>query len=213
MLLWLVQFAPMQCQQCGAASCSTTNRKLWSLWCRHARTLVRFWLGCGSTSTTHYVLRPTFKELGQLEVARWHSLCALGARPERPSCVEGLPGDVFHLRRLRQCPCDDVMFLWGERRRHVKAPGQCTIGGKWSQSEGWQGLAKRHLKTGSIQMGFMAGGCQEMQSDWFQCSSLLWESEDKWGRMMLWHQRCTNSSSWQERGWWWVLAGAKRETV
>ena len=90
MLLWLVQLAPMQCQQCGAASCSTTNRKLWSLWCRHARTLVRFLLGCGSTSTTHYVLRPTFKELGQLEVARWHSLCALGTRPERPSCVEGL---------------------------------------------------------------------------------------------------------------------------
>jgi len=75
------------------------------------------------------------------------------------------PGDVFHLRRLRQCPCDDMMFLRGERRRHVKAPGQCTVGGKWSQSEGWKGLAKRHLKTGSIQMRFMAGDCQEMQSD------------------------------------------------
>ena len=99
------------------------TEKLWFLWCRLARTLVPFWLGCGSTSTTHYVLRPTFKERGQLAVARWHSTCALGARPERPSCVEGLCPSTWN-------SCVNLAFFPWRTLSQVECP--------WMSSTKWR---------------------------------------------------------------------------
>ena len=45
--------------------------------------------GSGTTSTTHYVLRPTFTGRGRLEAAKLPFSCGLGARPGRQSCVAG----------------------------------------------------------------------------------------------------------------------------